>query len=180
VSSKNLGWEITMKVNDIVSGLLLIIFAASMMAYTTTFPPFPGQKYGPSLFPRILGVGIIICGALLVRRGVALRTTGQSLAYIGDAYKPWRGWASVLMILGSIIFYIAFSNILGFVITAFIVIFALLWWFGNTVSQSLLIALVAVLAVDWFFGWLFRVPLPLGILPNGPAYALMNLIRGVK
>ena len=169
-----------MKVNDIISGLLLIILAVAMMAYTTTFPPFPGQKYGPSLFPRILGVGLIICGVLLVRRGSALRTTGQVMAYIDDAYKPLRGWGSVFVIIASVIFYIAFSNFLGFVITSFMIMFALLWWFGNSPSQSALIALIAVLAVDWFFGWLFRVPLPLGILPNGPAYTLMNFIKGVK
>jgi putative tricarboxylic transport membrane protein len=169
-----------MKVNDLISGLLLVLLAVAMMAYTTTFPPFPGQKYGPSLFPRILGVGLIICGLLLMRRGFMLRTSGQKLASIDDVYKPLRGWASVLMIIGAVIFYIAFSDFLGFVITAFLLMFALLWWFGNSVVQSLVIALVAVLAVDWFFGWLFRVPLPLGILPNGPAFTLMNLIKGVK
>jgi hypothetical protein len=31
-----------------------------------------------------------------------------------------------------------------------------------------------------FFGWMFRVPLPLGVLPNGPANMLMNLIRGAR
>lgn len=169
-----------MRVNDLVSGALLIILAVAMIAYTTTFPPFPGQRYGPSLFPRILGGAIVLCGMLLMLRGRKQLAAGQPIGLIEDAYRPARGWMSVLMIIGSIVFYIALSGTLGFVVTAFIMMLALLLWFGARPVTALIIAVVAVLAVDWFFGWLFRVPLPLGFLPNGPANTLMNLIRGVR
>ena len=51
-----------MRANDAVNGAILILFAAIMIALTASFPAFPGQKYGPSLFPRLLGAGLIICG----------------------------------------------------------------------------------------------------------------------
>jgi putative tricarboxylic transport membrane protein len=167
-----------MRINDLVSGALLIVLAAAMIAYTTTFPPFPGQKYGPSLFPRIIGSGLIICGLLLMVRGRGQLAAGAPLAALDDSYRPVKGWASVVVILGVIIAYIAFSNALGFVPTAFTGILLLLWWFGVSLPRAILIGVIAVLAIDWFFGWLFRVPLPIGILPNSPSAMFMNLIRG--
>jgi putative tricarboxylic transport membrane protein len=167
-----------MRANDLISGIVLILLAVAMIAYTTTFPPFPGQKYGPSLFPRILGGGMVLCGALLMIRGRRQLAAGAPLAVIDDAYRPLRGWGGVAMILGVIAGYIALSDMIGFVPVAFAGVMLLLWWFGAGFGRAALIALVAVLVVDWFFGWLFRVPLPLGLLPNAPSAALMNLIRG--
>jgi putative tricarboxylic transport membrane protein len=167
-----------MRVNDLISGALIIALAAAMIAYTFTFPPFPGQKYGPSLFPRIIGGGLLVCGLLLLVRGRAELAAGAPLAGIDDSYRATRGWASVALILGVIVGYIAFSGLIGFVPTAFIGVLLLLWWFGVGLMRAALIAAIAVLVVDWFFGWMFRVPLPLGVLPNSPSAALMNLIRG--
>ncbi|MGL4241555.1 MAG: tripartite tricarboxylate transporter TctB family protein [Beijerinckiaceae bacterium] len=167
-----------MRVNDLISGAFLIALALAMIAYTFTFPPFPGQKYGPSLFPRILGGGLVLCGLLLMIRGRRQLAAGASLASIDDSYRAFRGWASVAMILGVIAAYILLSNAVGFVPVAFTGLLLLLWWFGVGLGRAVVIALIAVLAIDWFFGWLFRVPLPLGLLPNSPSAAFMNLIRG--
>jgi hypothetical protein len=123
-------------------------------------------------------VGMTICGVILMVRGRRLLAAGGTLATVDDHYRSARGAFSVIAILGAIAFYIAASHALGFVITGFIVVSFLLWWFNVGLARALLIALTAVLAVDWFFGWMFRVPLPLGILPNGPANILMNFIRG--
>jgi putative tricarboxylic transport membrane protein len=167
-----------MRVSDVISGALVVLLAVAMAAYTTTFPPFPGQKYGPSLFPRILGAGLLLCGILLILRGRRDQGRGQPFASIADSYKSQQGWMSVLLILAVILFYILASNPLGFVPTALIGVFALLVWFGVSLPRALVISVVAILTVDWFFGWLFRVPLPLGILPNSPSAAFMNIVRG--
>jgi hypothetical protein len=113
-------------------------------------------------------------------RGRKQLAAGQPLGFIDDAYRPARGWMSVMMIIGAIVFYIALSGTLGFVVTAFILMLALLLWFNGKPLNAVISAIVAVLAVDLFFGWMFRVPLPLGVLPNGPANMLMNLIRGAR
>lgn len=167
-----------MRVNDLISGAILIALSVAMIAYTTTFPPFPGQKYGPALFPRIIGSGMILCGLLLMIRGRKQLAAGAPLAGIDESYRATRGWASVMILLGVIASYIFFSDALGFVPVAFLGVLLLLWWFGVSLGRAVLIAFIAVLAVDWFFGWLFRVPLPIGLLPNSPSAAFMNLIRG--
>ena len=40
-----------MRANDAICGLVLIFLAAVMIALAATLPEFPGQKYGPALFP---------------------------------------------------------------------------------------------------------------------------------
>jgi putative tricarboxylic transport membrane protein len=167
-----------MRVSDVISGALVVLLAVAMAAYTTSFPPFPGQKYGPSLFPRILGAGLLLCGILLILRGRRDQRRGRPFASIADSYKSRQGWMGVLLILAVVFLYILASNPLGFVPTALIGVFALLVWFGVSLPRALVISVVAILTVDWFFGWLFRVPLPLGILPNSPSAAFMNLVRG--
>ena len=68
-----------MRANDAISGLVLIVLALAMIALTAAFPPFPGQKYGPALFPRILGAGLIICGAVMIWHGLAARARRRAL-----------------------------------------------------------------------------------------------------
>jgi putative tricarboxylic transport membrane protein len=167
-----------MRVNDLITGALLIALSVAMIAYTATFPPFPGQKYGPSLFPRILGAGLVICGLLLMVRGKQALAAGGGLGAIDDSYRTMQGWSGVAMIIGVIAAYILLSDRVGFVPVAFIGVGLLLWWFGVGPIKAAVIALIAILVIDWFFGWLFRVPLPLGMLPNSPSAAFMNLVRG--
>ena len=66
-----------MRANDALSGLVLILLSLAMIALTLSFPAFPGQKYGPALFPRILGTGLIVCGAILIWNGINSRKAGS-------------------------------------------------------------------------------------------------------
>ena len=75
-----------MRTNDALSGLVLIVLASLMIFLTLGFPAFPGQKYGPSLFPRILGTGIIICGLLLVLQVWAARS-GERWVTVSRGYE---------------------------------------------------------------------------------------------
>ena len=59
-----------MRFNDAITACALMIFAIAEIAYTQTFPSLLGQNYGPDLFPRIIGVGLIATGFLLMVRGV--------------------------------------------------------------------------------------------------------------
>lgn len=155
-----------MRANDAIIGAILIVAALAMMAYTLTFPAFPGQKYGPSLFPRLLGTGLVICGILLVIRGIRARRAGEALLTMAPwTREPWRA-VSFLLMLSLIILYIFTSEQIGFLPVAFAMVTVLFLWFRVRVVVALPTAAIAVWVIHWFFASLMRVPLPRGILTN--------------
>ena len=155
-----------MRANDAIAGLVLIILALGMILLTADFPSFPGQKYGPSLFPRILGTGVIICGVLLIAQGIMARRAGAPWVEIA----PWvtDGWraTSFLLVLAMLLLYIFAADSVGFIPIAILFLGGLFLWLGVRPLHAALIAPAATLAIFWFFSSILRVPLPRGILTN--------------
>src|SRR3954466_9953737 len=91
-------WERDLLVNDVIVGLVVILLSAAMIVLTIPFPDFPGQKYGPAFFPRILGTGLIVCGALLVYQGLLARRAGGAPWVEAAPWvrEPWRLGSFVL------------------------------------------------------------------------------------
>lgn len=155
-----------MRTNDIISGLVLIALSAVMIYLTLDFPDFPGQKYGPSLFPRILSAAIILCGVILIFRGVAERRTGAPwIAFADWTRDPWH-LASFVMLPALILVYILISEQIGFLPVAFAMLLILFLWFRTRLVVALPVAAAATWMIHWFFADLMRVPLPRGLLTN--------------
>jgi len=153
-----------MRFNDAVVGTAFLLIAGAMIAMTFTFPAFPGQNYGPSLFPRIIGGGIVMCSLLLILR--EWRSGGRPWLVLQDwARRPAR-LASFALMLGAMVFYLIASEPLGFIPTAFLIQLVLFLWFGVRPVMALIVATVMTIAVQYFFGSLMRVPLPRGILDS--------------
>ena len=153
-----------MRANDILSGLALIVFSLAMITLTLTFPDFPGQKFGPSLFPRILGAGLILCGAALVRNGLAARRAGAPWLELAPwTSDPWRV-TSFLVTLALLLVYILASETIGFIPIALAFLLALFVWLGVRLVPAVLTAVVTTIAIHWFFSTMLRVPLPRGLL----------------
>lgn len=155
-----------MRFNDAVVGAAFLLIALAMIAMTFSFPAFPGQQYGPNLFPRIIGAGIIGCSALLIVRGFRERAAGgRWLALDGWTGEP-RRIASFALMLGAMAFYVFASEPLGFIPCAFLIQLVLFLWFGVRPLTAIVVAVVMTLLVHWFFASLMRVPLPRGILDS--------------
>jgi putative tricarboxylic transport membrane protein len=153
-----------LRANDILSGLALIVCSLAMIALTVSFPDFPGQKYGPALFPRILGAGLILCGAALVRNGLAARRAGAPWVELAPWTRdPWRV-ASLLLTLALLLVYILASETIGFIPIALVFLLVLFVWLGVRPIPAVLTAVVTTIAIHWFFSTMLRVPLPRGWL----------------
>jgi putative tricarboxylic transport membrane protein len=152
------------RINDAVIGAVLVLFALFMIWHTRTFPAMPGQDYGPALFPVLIGVGFVVTGLILIVSGLRRRRTEPWFAG-GDWLRSRRHLIGFLSIIGGLIAYILVSDWLGFIPTAFLLLFGWLVLFrnGKPVS-SLVIALAVTLVVNYAFGQLLLVPLPLGLL----------------
>jgi putative tricarboxylic transport membrane protein len=152
------------RVNDAVSGAALVLFALAMIWYTRTFPAMPGQHYGPALFPVLIGIGLLLTGAILIVSGLArLRT--EPLFSGGAWLRSGPHLINFVAIVGGLLLYILGSDRLGFIPTALLLLFGWLVLFrGGRPISSLVIALAVPLAVDYLFSELLLVPLPLGVL----------------
>ncbi|MDP3408448.1 tripartite tricarboxylate transporter TctB family protein [Bosea sp. (in: a-proteobacteria)] len=153
-----------MRFNDAVVGTAFLLIAGAMIAMTFTFPAFPGQNYGPSLFPRIIGGGIVMCSLLLILR--EWRSGGRPWLVLEDWARRPAPLASFALMLGAMVFYLLASEPLGFMPTAFLIQLVLFLWFGVRPVMALIVAAVMTIAVQYFFGSLMRVPLPRGILDS--------------
>jgi putative tricarboxylic transport membrane protein len=147
-----------MRFHDSVLGLILMALAAVFFAYTKTFPEFPGQRFGPSLFPQLIAAGIFVCGGLIALRG--RRTRAPLLARSPDLRG--RQLVNFLALPVAVVLYLLFAERLGFLPTAAVLVGALAWWFGVRVLWAVVLGLVTAFVIHWFFASLMRVPLPRG------------------
>ena len=156
-----------MKLNDAVWGALLLVFAAVLLWHVQGFPTIPGQKVGPSALPGALAVGLGVCGAILLVRGLRER---------GAAGAPWLEWPEwlahrpqviALAVLVAVnVMYLLLVDRLGFVLTGIVYLTALMWVLRVRFVRALVIAIVMTLAIHYCFYKLLRVPLPWGVLQS--------------
>ena len=151
-----------MKLNDAIFGLVLLALGSAVLFAIQGFPKIPGQPVGPALFPGLIAVGLCICGFLLVVRG--LRQPRQAWLVFDDWVRSPRHVAALLVLIGSMLFYIVAADRLGFLPTAVIILLAMLTVLRVPPGRSLAIALVATLLIHFAFYKLLRVPLPWGLL----------------
>jgi putative tricarboxylic transport membrane protein len=154
------------RANDAITGLVIILLSAVMIALTASFPEFPGQKYGPALFPRLLGSGLIICGAILVWKGLAARRAGAPWLDVAPWVRNPRHVTSFLLVCALLVIYILAAETVGFIPMAFAFLAILFLWLGTPPIRALVIAAAATLAIYWFFATLLLVPLPRGWLDS--------------
>jgi len=152
-----------MRASDAVSGPILIAIGLALFAYARTLPEMPGQDYGPGVFPGLIGIGLAVCGGILLARGA--RTWGTAAAFALDpALRTARGVVGLLSVVAAAVFYILVSDWLGFFLTAPITLGVVLAAFRVRPLALVAVSLAATLAIHFAFYSLLRVPLPWGIL----------------
>lgn len=152
-----------MKLNDAIFGLALLALGMAVLLGVQGFPKIPGQPVGPALFPGLIAVGLCIAGALLVVRGLRARAGHPWLAW-DDWVRSPRHIAALAVLLGSVVFYIAAADLLGFLPTTALILLLLFVVLRVPVPLALLLAAVASLTIHFAFYKLLRVPLPWGLL----------------
>ena len=154
-----------MKLSDAVFGLLLLALGAAVIAVVSSYPTIAAQRVGPSLFPGLIALGLVIGGLILIVRGLRQRATVPWVQL-----EPWvrspRHVAGVVGVIGSVVFYIVAADWLGFFLTALLILTISLRLFGVRLGRSIFIAAIATLVIHFAFYKLLRVPLPWGVFTN--------------
>jgi putative tricarboxylic transport membrane protein len=153
-----------LKLDDTIWGALLLALAGALLWHVQGFPTIPGQHIGPSAMPRALAVGLALCGAILVVRGLRARGAGT----------PWIGWPAWLrappqrrafgVFVAVNLLYLAAVDRLGFVVVGTVYLAALMAALRVRPLRALAIALVTTLVIHAAFYKLLKVPLPWGLL----------------
>lgn len=149
-----------MKISDAIFGVVLITFAVFVLIYSRTLPSLPGYAYGSGFFPSLTAIFVMGGGILLLIRGVVAK---QPLLVLGEWTKSRKLVSNICLIPLNLFFYIVASDKLGFVPTAFLMMFFTIWWLEKKVVSTLIISAVSSVLIYAFFAKLMLVPLPAGI-----------------
>ncbi|MDX1541711.1 MAG: tripartite tricarboxylate transporter TctB family protein [Geminicoccaceae bacterium] len=155
-----------MRVNDAITGAVLIVFAALMIGYAqTTFPSMPGQDYGPALFPTLIGAGFVVSGLILIAGGLVRRRRFEPWFEGGAWFNSPHHLACFGAVIGGLLIYILVSDWFGFIPTMVVLLTGWLVLFrdGRWISSAV-IAVLVTLVINYAFTQFLLVPLPLGLL----------------
>ena len=156
-----------MKLNDAVWGALFALLGAAILWHVQGFPRIPGQNVGPGLFPGALAVAMLVCGTLLIASGLKARRgagAASSWATVPQWLRSRRHVLAFAVLVAINVFYLLAVDRLGFLLTAFVYLAALMWVLRVRLAVALPVALVMALAIHYAFYKLLRVPLPWGAL----------------
>jgi hypothetical protein len=97
---------------DFVAGLMFVAIGIAAIVVASNYTLGTAARMGPGYFPRILGILMIVLGAVIALR--SLRVNGPPL-------PGWK-WRPVLVVLGSVIIFGLVVNWLGLVLSTIMLI----------------------------------------------------------
>lgn len=162
-----------MHLSDRITGSFVATLGVLAAYGGSRLPPVPGQDVGPSAFPMLIGIGLILCG-ILIAFGIGQSFEEEAEADLAavegpslhaQTAKPLTYRLRALLPPGLLLFYVVAVDRLGFVPTAALVIFAGALAFGAKLRVALPLAAIAPIVIHLIFYKLLRVPLPAGLLP---------------
>lgn len=111
---------------------------------------------GPRVFPAVLGVlGLLTLVILLATRQLAHTEGSETFT--------WQGAARVGGVLAAIAFYLLAGEVVGFVLTTFLILVVLMRWLEVRWPVALLVSAPVVATIYQVFANVLRVPLPRGV-----------------
>ncbi len=156
-----------MKLDDAVWGALFALLGAAILWHVQGFPRIPGQNVGPALFPGVLGAAMLVCGLVLIASGLkARRGTGAAAPWASrpEWLRSPRHVLAFAVLVASNVFYLVAVDRLGFLLTAFVYLAALMGVLRVRVVLVVPVAFIMALLIHYAFYKLLRVPLPWGVL----------------
>ncbi|PVE21156.1 tripartite tricarboxylate transporter TctB family protein [Microvirga sp. KLBC 81] len=162
-----------MHLSDRITGSFVATLGVLTAYGGSQLPPVPGQDVGPSAFPILIGVGLILCG-LMIALGIGRSFEEEAEADLAAVEGPPQNASTTapltsrlraLLPPGLLLFYVVVVDRLGFIPTAAIMIFVAASAFGARLRVALPLAAFASIVIHLIFYKLLRVPLPAGLLP---------------
>jgi len=97
---------------DFYGGLLLAGFGAFALFFARLYPLGTAARMGPGYFPRMLGILLVVIGAVLMLRSLRLR---------GSPLPRWP-WRPTVVILASVVVFGAIVSYVGLALSTIVLI----------------------------------------------------------
>ncbi|ODT81771.1 MAG: hypothetical protein ABS76_09945 [Pelagibacterium sp. SCN 64-44] len=146
---------------DKMIGLGFAALGVAILVLSLQLPPPLAAThiaYGAGFFPSILGIAIAVAGGAL-----ALKPAGDP-DEVEDEEAELTHWSKPAVVMVAGLVYVLFSQQIGFLILAPIILTGLLLLGRVAVGQALAIGILGSVIVYILFAKLLLVPLPLGLL----------------
>ena len=153
-----------MRTGDGLTGVVLAALGIVVFWYANGFPNTSGTYYGPAFVPQIIGVGLVICGTILVIRAIRVSATGSFYVRIAHPFDQARAIPSVALVLVSIFAFVFVGEPVGFQIITFATLLTAFLWQRGGIAFCLTLALAVTAAFDIVFRVMLKVPVPSGPL----------------
>ena len=154
-----------MRFNDIVLGAAFLALAAFIILSAAGFHTPPGQKFGPGFFPTIVAAVMGLAALGLIAKGVVNRSGGARMLELDAWTSRPRLVLHGVAVFAFLVLYLLFSEWLGFLIVAPLLLWGLIALLWGRPVPALAIAVASSFAIHQFFVQVLLVPLPWGIVP---------------
>jgi hypothetical protein len=151
----------TRRSTDIATGVFLAVLGLTAAAAATGIDEGAGGQLHPRTFPMILGGLLVIGGAALALQAAAAKSGGAKAI----AWPDRDGRKMILIAMAGLAFYVAVSQLLGFIISTLIFVPGFIRFFGRYrywVAGSCALGLAAFIYL--VFIRLLQLTLPIGPL----------------
>ena len=147
------------KLSELHLGILAALGGIILLFSSAHFAPLPGQAYGAGTMPRLIGWCAILLGCFMVATSLKhLREMAKP--HLADWVRTPRLALAALATLAVIVFYILFSEVLGFIPTSFVSLLGLMLVLRTRWLTAVLASAAATLVVYYGFSRMLMVPLP--------------------
>lgn len=152
-----------MHIHDALIGALLAMLGSAVIWHVAGFPQVAGQIYGPGLFPRLVGAGLVLFGGGLILRGMRAGAL-SALVSLPEPALLRRAVLAGLYILAAVFSIVLLGEWVGVQILVFVTMAVGLFAGLRHPLGALLLAGGLTIAFDLIFRVLLKVPLPSGPL----------------
>ena len=148
-----------MKKANIVTGLIVIVAALAVIAYTYfTFPGSVKGVPGPGVFPILIAAMMLCCGVIVLVD--ALRSGSEEAIVLLD-----KDNIRVYITMGILVVYVLMIQMLGFVVSSTIFMTGMIRWFsGRKIPYCAAWGLGLSAVVYCAFTYMLKVSLNFGLL----------------
>jgi putative tricarboxylic transport membrane protein len=152
-----------LKLNDTLLGVIFAAFGGIIIFLSRDLPDIASYQYGPGFFPSLIGGLLVAAGIILALQG--LRTVGHArMVEFADWTRSRRHVVDALLVIAAVVAYNLVVDTLGFLITAFLLLFLVVWRLWRRPLPALVVAVAATIVTHQAFGEFLLVPLPWGVL----------------